>query len=32
LHKKSALDSLKRIKDGEKTELEEPSEGDKPFV
>jgi len=32
LHKKSALEVLKRINDGEKTELEEPSENDKPLV
>jgi len=32
LHKKSALEILKRINDGEKTELEEPSENDKPLV
>jgi len=32
LHKHSALEILERINDGEKTELEEPTEGDKPFV
>ncbi len=32
LHKHSALEILERINDGEKTELEEPREGDKPLV
>jgi len=32
LHKKSSLEILQRINDGEKTELEEPAEGDKPLV
>jgi DEAD/DEAH box helicase domain-containing protein len=32
LHKHSALEILERINDGEITELEEPREGDKPFV
>ena len=32
LHKHSALEILERINDGEKTGLEEPTEGDKPFV
>ena len=32
LHKYSALEILKRINDGEKTELIDPTEGDKPLV
>jgi DEAD/DEAH box helicase domain-containing protein len=32
LHKHSSLEILQRINDGEKTVLEEPTEGDKPFV
>jgi len=32
LHKNSSLEILQRINDGEKTEIEEPSEGDKPLV
>ena len=32
LHKNSSLEILNRIKQGEKTELEDPMEGDKPFV
>jgi len=32
LHKHSALEILQRINKGEKTELEEPTEGEKPFV
>ena len=32
LHKYSALEILERINDGEKTELVNPSEGDKPLV
>ncbi len=32
LHKKSSLEILQRINDGEKTELEEPTEGEKPLV
>ena len=32
LHKNSALEILERINDGEKTELTDPSEGDKPLV
>ncbi len=32
LHKYSSLEVLQRINDGEETELEEPSEGDRPLV
>jgi len=32
LHKRSSLEILQRINDGEKTILEEPTEGDKPLV
>ena len=32
LHKKSSLEILKRINEGEKTKLEEPMEGDRPLV
>ncbi len=32
LHKMASLEVLKRINDGEKTNLEEPTEGDKPLV
>lgn len=32
LHKLSALEVLQRINDGEKTILEEPTEGDRPLV
>ena len=32
LHKSSALEILKRINDGEKTELVDPIEGDRPLV
>lgn len=32
LHKHSSLEILERINDGEETNLEDPSEGDRPFV